>query len=55
MSQYEIFFRIVRENKRYQITRDPAAQAAVVDGINALRAQGVEVVLTPNGGTMARA
>jgi hypothetical protein len=55
MSQYEIFFEVIRANRRFQMTKDPAARAAVVEGINALRAQGVEVILTPNGGTMARA
>jgi hypothetical protein len=55
MSQYEIFFRVVRANKNFQLTRDPAARAAVLEGINALREQGVTLVLTANGAVMARA
>jgi len=55
MSQYEIFFRVIREHRRFQLTRDPAAQAAVLEGIDTLRAQGVEVIITTNGAMMARA
>ena len=54
MSQYEVFFRVIRENKRFQLTRDPAARAAVLEGIDALREQGIGIILTPNGGTMIR-
>jgi hypothetical protein len=55
MDRYELFFNVIRAHRKFQLTRDPAAQAAVLEGVDALRAQGVEVILTPNGGTMVRA
>ena len=55
MDRYELFFNVIRAHKRFQLTRDPAARAAVLEGINALREQGVTLVLTANGAVMARA
>ncbi len=55
MSRYELFFEVIRANKRFKMTQDPAARAAVLQGIDALREQGVTLVLTANGAVMARA
>jgi len=55
MSQYEIFFEVIRANKRFQMTKDPAAQAAVLNGIDALRKRGIKLTLTASGAVMAKA